>query len=254
MRILSWNVNGLRALLHKGAWIWIKETGTDLICLQEVKARPDQLSPDQSQLLDGYKAYWNPADRPGYSGVATFFRQDPLEIEAGMGLSGFDVEGRIIRTRYPDFLLYNIYFPSGQRDYGRVTYKLEFYARLLEIFDSLHAGGERLVVCGDFNTAHREIDLRYPKANAKTSGFLPEEREWIDRFLAHGFVDVYRELYPERVQYTWWTYRMGARLRNIGWRLDYFMISKALLPCVRDMVIHDGISGSDHCPIELVLD
>jgi exodeoxyribonuclease-3 len=155
--------------------------------------------------------------------------------------------------RYPDFTLVNAYFPSGQRGHERVAYKLEFYGALLEICDRLQAAGEQLVIGGDFNTAHNEIDLRYPKQNRKTSGFLPEERAWVDRYLAHGFVDAYRALYPERVQYTWWTYRMNARQKGIGWRLDYFLVSEGLLPCVQDVIVHDDILGSDHCPVTLVL-
>jgi exodeoxyribonuclease-3 len=169
----------------------------------------------------------------------------------GLGESRFNVEGRVIRTRHPDFLLYNIYFPNGQRGQERVDFKLDFYARLLEICDDLHARGEAVVITGDFNTAHREIDLKNPKENATTSGFLPEERAWIDKYLEHGFVDAYRRLYPERVQYTWWTYRFGARQRGIGWRLDYFLVSETLMSRVRDVIVHDDVLGSDHCPVTL---
>ena len=159
----------------------------------------------------------------------------------------------MICWRLPGFLLFNIYFPNGQHDLARLPYKLEFYARLLELCDELHARGEQVILTGDFNTSHREIDLRNPKQNEGNTGFLPEERAWIDVYLAHGFVDIYRQLYPERVQYTWWTYRMNARARNVGWRLDYFLISQGLVGRVQDAAIHDDIPGSDHCPVSLTL-
>lgn len=253
MKITTWNVNGLRAVLNKGALGWLPQFAPDILCLQEIKVRPEQLSEGQRQAFQGYTDFWNPAERAGYSGVATFCSQEPDSVQIGMGEARFDPEGRVIVTRHPGFLLYNIYFPNGQRGQERVGYKLDFYARLLEICDELHGSGENLVICGDFNTAHQEIDLRNPKQNQNTSGFLPEERVWIDHFLSHGFVDAYRALYPQRVQYTWWTYRMGARQRNIGWRLDYFLVSEGLMPCVQDVVVHGEIQGSDHCPVTLEL-
>lgn len=252
-RILSWNVNGLRALLKKDALRAVLDLGPDLLCLQEIKARPEQIPAEQRDLA-GYHAIWNPAQRPGYSGVVTFARQQPFEIQMGMGTPRFDVEGRVIRTRHPGFLLYNIYFPNGQRGQERVAYKLDFYALLLEQCDALHAAGEQIILTGDFNTAHQPIDLKNPTENETTSGFLPEERAWVQKFLEHGFVDVYRLLYPDRVQYTWWTYRFAARQRGIGWRIDYFLVSESLVPRVRDAVIHEDIPGSDHCPVELILD
>lgn len=254
MKITTWNVNGLRAALDKGIWDWVTAYDPDILCLQEIKARPEQLSESQQRLFAPYQAYWNPAERPGYSGVVTFSRQPVEETDYGLGVPAFDVEGRVVRTRQAGFLLYNVYFPNGQRGQERVDFKLDFYARLLEICDRLHAAGEQIIICGDFNTAHNEIDLRNPKENQNTSGFLPEERLWIDHYLAHGFVDVYRRLYPERVQYTWWTYRFNARSRNIGWRLDYFMVSEALLGRVRDVIVHEEVMGSDHCPVTLLLD
>lgn len=171
----------------------------------------------------------------------------------GMGDPRFDAEGRVIQTRWGNIRLLNIYFPSGQRGHDRVAFKLEFYARLLEVCRALHARGEQLILAGDFNTAHQPIDLKYPKANQKTSGFLPEERAWVTKYLEDGFVDAYRALYPDKVEYTWWTYRLNARARGIGWRLDYFLLSKSLMPRVRDVVIHAGVPGSDHCPVELIL-
>lgn len=253
MKIVTWNVNGLRAALKKDALGAVLALTPDLLCLQEIKARPEQLTDDQRN-IPGYHIIWNPAERPGYSGVATFVRETPLEVELGMIAPQFDVEGRIIRTRHPGFLLYNIYFPSGQRGRERIDYKLNFYAHLLETCNALHAAGENIILTGDFNTAHQPIDLKYPKQNKMTSGFLPEERAWVQKYLDHGFVDVYRTFYPEREQYTWWTYRLNARQRGIGWRIDYFLVSEALLPRIQDVVIHENVLGSDHCPVELVIE
>jgi exodeoxyribonuclease-3 len=202
----------------------------------------------------GYHVAWNPALRAGYSGVATLLKEPALAVKNGLGASRFDEEGRVICTRHPGFLLFNIYFPSGQRGRERVDFKLAFYESLLKICNVLHAAGENIILTGDFNTAHRPIDLRYPKENKNTSGFLSEERAWIDNYLQHGFVDVYRLLYPERVQYTWWTYRLAARERNIGWRIDYYLVSEKLAPRVKDVIIHDDVFGSDHCPVALVME
>lgn len=226
----------------------------DVFCLQEVRARPDQLTKKQHGMFSTYDVHWLPAERPGYSGVMTMCSQQCDLYQLGLGLPEFDNEGRLIVTRHADILLFNTYFPSGTRGQERVSYKLDFYSRMLETLNELHAVGEKLIVAGDFNTAHQEIDLRNPKTNQKTSGFLPEEREWVSRYLENGFVDIYRYLYPERVQYTWWTYRLNARQRNIGWRLDYFLISEALVPLVRDVIIHDDVLGSDHCPVTLSID
>jgi len=253
MKIITWNVNGIRAALGKGALDWAFAQQPKAVCLQEVKARPGQLNDAQRAALK-LPYVWNPAERAGYSGVITFYQNEPDEIVMGMDKPIFDMEGRVIQTVQAGFRLFNIYFPSGQRGQERVDYKLAFYAHLLETCDALHKKGEGLVLTGDFNTAHQPIDLKYPKENKKTSGFLPEEREWVQKFLDHGFVDVFRHLYPEKVQYTWWTARMNARERGIGWRLDYFLVSKNLLPRVKDVIIHDEVRGSDHCPVELVLE
>jgi exodeoxyribonuclease-3 len=253
LRIITWNVNGLRAALNKGVLEWLVSQQPDVICLQEIKARPQQLADGALSLLEGYHAIWNPAQRPGYSGVVTFTRQLPDETRLGLGREEFDREGRLIAVRYPSYWLYNIYFPNGQRDHGRLDYKLRFYAELLEQSLKMHAEGERIILTGDFNTAHREIDLRNPKSNQNNSGFLPIERDWIDRYLEHGFVDAYRRLYPERIQYTWWTYISNARQRNVGWRLDYYLASEDLVPEIKDVIVHDDILGSDHCPVSLLV-
>jgi exodeoxyribonuclease-3 len=253
MKIITWNVNGVRAALNKGAGDWWCSQDMDVLCLQEIKAMPEQLTAAQLKNFEDYEAIWNPAIRKGYSGVATFTKGRPTEIQLGMGEERFDVEGRVIRTRFEDFVLFNIYFPNGQRDHGRLQFKLDFYAYLLDLCDRMQAAGENIILTGDFNTAHQPIDLKNPTQNKKTSGFMPVERAWIDKYLEHGFVDVYRYLYPEREEYTWWTYRMNARARNVGWRLDYFLISEALVDRVKEVVILDEVMGSDHCPVLLTI-
>ncbi|MEN6299481.1 MAG: exodeoxyribonuclease III [Anaerolineaceae bacterium] len=253
MRIITWNVNGLRAALSKNALEHVKNQEADIICLQEIKTRSEQINPEQLNSFGNYRIIWNPAVRPGYSGVASFVKNPFNSYELGFGNPQFDNEGRVIQMLVDDFRLFNVYFPNGQRDLGRLKYKLDFYESLLSYLDQLHNQGEQIILCGDFNTAHKEIDLRNPKENETTSGFLPEERAMLDKYLEHGFVDVYRYFYPDRVQYTWWTYRYNARLRDIGWRLDYFMVSESLLSRVKDIEIREEIQGSDHCPVILEL-
>lgn len=253
LKITTWNVNGYRAVLKKGFDQWFRQDESDVVCLQEIKTRPEQVE-EMFRAWDGYEAIWNPAERPGYSGVAVFTRVEPLDVGFGLDDDRFDSEGRVIWLRFPDFTLYNVYFPSGQRGMGRVEYKLEFYARLLQICDEKHRNGEQILLTGDFNTAHQEIDLANPKQNKTTSGFLPEERAWVTRYLENGFVDAFRQLYPDRVQYTWWTYITNARARNIGWRLDYHLLSSGMMEAVRDVTIQDQVHGSDHCPVSLHLE
>jgi exodeoxyribonuclease-3 len=253
MKITTWNVNGFRAVLTKGFHDWALNDGADVICLQEIKAKPEQVA-EELRTIPGYQAYWNPAERPGYSGTASYTRIKPLEVGMGLSDERFDGEGRVVWMHFEDFWLYNIYFPNGQRGKERVDYKLDFYARLLEICEEIHARGEGVIITGDFNTAHNEIDLANPKENSVVSGFLPEERAWIDKFLEHGFNDVYRDLYPDRVQYSWWTYRFRARERNIGWRLDYFLVSDCLRERAKDVIIWDKVNGSDHCPVSLLIE
>jgi exodeoxyribonuclease-3 len=252
MKIITWNVNGIRAALGKNALDWAFTKEPDLLCLQEVKARDEQLNDEQRSLLK-LPYSWNAGQRAGYSGVTTFYKKQPDEIIMGMGNDLFDVEGRVIQTVEAGLRLFNIYFPNGQRGLERLEYKLAFYAHLLELCDELHKNREDIIITGDFNTAHMPIDLKNPKQNEKTSGFMPEERAWVQKFLDHGFIDAYRYLYPDKVEYTWWTYRLNARQRGIGWRLDYFLVSKNLLPRVKDVIIHDKVMGSDHCPVELIL-
>ncbi|MDX9865340.1 MAG: exodeoxyribonuclease III [Anaerolineaceae bacterium] len=252
MKITTWNVNGIRAAINKGFIDWFAEASPDVLCLQEVKAYKEQVSEDLTQ-VSGYHQFWNSADRPGYSGVATFTKTKPIEMTAGFGVEAYTGEGRTIITKHPRFYLFNVYFPNGQRDQGRLDYKLGFYEALLAYCEELIAAGNEVVITGDFNTAHREIDLANPKSNEKNSGFLPIEREWIDRFLERGFIDAFRALYPDKVQYSWWTYRFGARSRNVGWRLDYHLVTKGVMDRVKDVIIHDDVLGSDHCPVSLIL-
>ncbi len=252
MIITTWNVNGLRSAINKGFADWAKSYQTDVLCLQEIKAFKEQI-PEEIQNLDNYKGYWNSAQRAGYSGVASYSTIEPSEVRYGIGDNEIDEEGRVIRFKFEDFYLYNIYFPNGQRGQDRLDYKLAFYETLLEECNQLHAAGEKIIITGDFNTSHKEIDLANPKSNEKNSGFLPEERAWITKYIDNGFKDAYRELYPDKVEYTWWTYRFKARERNVGWRLDYFMVSEALMPRISDVIILNDVFGSDHCPVSLII-
>lgn len=255
MRITTWNINGIRAALGKNMLESLQETRSDVLCLQEIKARPEQLEENHLQQISSLFPIqsWNPAQRPGYSGTASWSKVMPKQIKLGLGSEVFDTEGRVVTFQFERFWLFNIYFPNGQRDLGRVPYKLDFYAYLLDICDELHKQGQAVILCGDFNTAHNEIDLRHPKPNSTATGFLPEERAWIDRYLQHGFRDIFRDRYPDRVEYTWWTYISNARQKNVGWRLDYFLVSEKLVPDVVDVVHHPHILGSDHCPVSLEL-
>lgn len=252
MKVTTWNVNGLRAVIGKGFHQWAQKDAADVLCLQEIKTRPDQIDAELRE-LPGYQSYWNPAQRPGYSGVASFIRSNGVTVQYGLGVEEYDAEGRVIQMDLgEDILLYNIYFPNGQRSHERVDFKLAFYKTLLEQCTALHAQGKKIIITGDFNTAHNEIDLANPKQNAKTSGFLPEERVWIDTYLANGFEDAYRTLYPDRVEYTWWTYISNARQRNVGWRLDYYLVSNDFMPRVKDVIIQTDVYGSDHCPVSIL--
>lgn len=253
MKITTWNVNGIRAAINKGFLGWFADASPDVLCLQEIKAYKEQVDVGLTE-APGYYQYWNSAERAGYSGVATLSKTLPIDTTSGFGVDAFTGEGRVIMTKYPGFYLFNVYFPNGQRDQERLDYKLGFYAALLKHCDALIAAGNEVVITGDFNTAHDEIDLANPKSNQKNSGFLPIEREWIDRYLEHGFVDAFRQLYHEKVQYSWWTYRFGARSRNVGWRLDYYLVTNGVIEKVRDVIIHDDVMGSDHCPVSLILD
>ncbi len=252
IEILCWNVNGIRAVEKKGFLEWLNQESPDILCLQETKAQLDQISPELEQ-PPGYYAYWNSPERKGYSGVASFTKEKPIKVENGFGIEQFDVEGRVISAQYPQFTLFDIYFPNGKMSEERLKYKMNFYDAFLDFVDGLKAKGEKLIVCGDFNTAHKEIDLARPKENENISGFLPMEREWMDKFVAHGFVDTFRYFNKEPEHYTWWSLRTRARERNIGWRLDYFFVSEDLIGSVTEASILSDVMGSDHCPVGVKL-
>ncbi len=253
IRIISWNVNGIRAADRKGFLDWLEETKSDIVCVQETKAHPDNL---RKELLspDGYKTFWAAAERKGYSGVGVFTKINPLSVSYGLGKREFDAEGRLIMLDYGEFILFNIYFPNGGTGNRRVPFKLRFYDCFLEKANKLKAEGKRLVICGDVNTAHQEIDLARPKENEKNTGFLPEERAWITKFIENGYIDTFRYFNREGGHYTWWDYKTKARERNIGWRLDYFFVSDNFIDQVKASRILKDVMGSDHCPIELLLD
>ena len=248
MRILSWNINGIRAVDKKGFFDWFQKDKPDVLCLQEIKAMKEQFPPHLKN-TPGYNVYINSAERKGYSGVTTYTKQRPLDVKKGFGIERFDNEGRTLITEFEDFVLFNIYFPNGKMSQERLDYKLDFYDTFLAFADNLKAEGKNIVVCGDFNTAHKEIDLAHPKANEKFSGFLPIERAWIDTFIDHGYVDTFRQFNKEPEQYSWWAIRTRARERNIGWRLDYFFVNKEFLPKVKNAFIMQDVIGSDHCPV-----
>ena len=253
MKIYSWNVNGIRAAEKKGFLEWVKTANADIICLQETKAHEEQLSKD---LLEnhGYHTIWHSAEKRGYSSVSTFCKDKPLYEQKGLGIEKFDREGRVIITEHDNFLLYNIYFPNGQKNQERLDYKMEFYEELLVILDEQLESGNNVVVAGDWNTAHNAIDLARPKDNEKYSGFLPEERAMLDKYVEHGYVDTFRIFHPEPERYSWWTYRFGARDRNVGWRIDYFWTNEAFADHISDADIHDKVMGSDHCPVSVEIE
>ena len=252
IRILSWNVNGIRAVYKKGFMDWFTEEQPDILCIQETKAREEQL-PDDLLNVPGYKSYFCWGERKGYSGVATFSREEPANIAYSTGTDSLDDEGRILITRHGDIMLFNVYFPNGKKDKERLQYKLDFYDRFLDYLEPMRKEGQKLVICGDYNTAHEEIDLARPKENSKVSGFLPVEREWMTRFSETGYVDTFRHFHKEPEQYTWWDQKTRARERNVGWRIDYFFVSENLLDSLSNAFILPEVEGSDHCPIGITL-
>lgn len=248
MKIISWNVNGIRAAARKGYNEWFTDTAPDILCLQETKAHREQLEADLAA-PEGYHAYWNSAEKKGYSGTVIFSRKEPIRVKYDLGVDRFDGEGRVIETEFENFVLLNIYFPNGKRDLSRVPFKLEFSDMVLQRCEALKKEGKNPIICGDYNTAHKEIDLKNPKSNEKNTGFLPEERAWIDRFINHGYVDTFRHFNQEPDNYTWWSYMFNARKNNVGWRIDYFFVDESFLPRVTNAFILPEILGSDHCPL-----
>ena len=253
MKLISWNVNGIRAVVKKGFLDYLDQEQPDILCIQESKAHKEQLT---SEILEdhGYCTYWHSGVKKGYSGVATFCKEEPLFVQEGLGIEKYDVEGRVLLTEHEDFLLYNIYFPNGQKDEIRLKYKLDFYDDLLPIINDQVESGNNVIVTGDWNTAHHPIDLARPKENINTSGFMPVERKKLDTYVEEGWVDTFRLFHEEGERYSWWTYRFGARERNVGWRIDYFFVNEGMADICIDADIHDEILGSDHCPVSLVLD
>ncbi|AUM95381.1 TPA: exodeoxyribonuclease III [Clostridium botulinum] len=252
MRIYSWNVNGLRAVAKKNFLEWIGEENPDILCIQETKLQENQLE-DNIKNIDGYYSYFSFAHKKGYSGVATYTKEEPISVKHGIGIERFDSEGRILITEFKDFILLNIYFPNGQRDEERLQYKLDFYEALFNYCDELVEEGKKLVICGDYNTAHNEIDLKNPKTNEKASGFLRIERDWLDKIIERGYTDTFRNMNPDKIKYSWWSYRFKARERNAGWRIDYHFVSNNLLDRVENTEILNEVYGSDHCPVMLEL-
>ena len=250
IKIFCWNVNGIRAIEKKGFHKWIKKASPDVLCLQETKAQEDQLEGSLKK-IDKYSAFFFSAERKGYSGVATYARIKPLNVNKGFGKAIYDNEGRVIETEFDKFTVFNVYFPNGGRGEERIQYKLDFYDELFFHIEKIRKRKKNIIVCGDYNTAHKEIDLARPRDNEKNTGFLPREREWIDKIINLGYIDIFREYNKEPGQYTYWDFVTRARERNVGWRIDYFFVSKEMRGMVVDTKIHNGVMGSDHCPIEL---
>ena len=254
MRLYSWNVNGFRSLCARDGWAWFKDVKADVVGLQEVKAKLDQIPEEYREPAGYHSAWFSSAKKHGYSGVATFSRIQPLAVTFDLPDTAFQGEGRLIHLELPDFHFFNVYFPNGQMSKERLSYKLGYYNAFLAHAQELRKS-KPIVVCGDFNTAHKPIDLARPKQNEETSGFLPIEREWMDHFVAHGYVDTFRKVHGDIPEsYSWWSFRARARERNVGWRIDYCFVSEELAPRVKNAWIDVHVEGSDHCPVGVELD
>ncbi len=251
LELLSWNVNGIRACISKGVFInWVAQRKPDILCVQETKAQPDQLS--LSFDLPNYQLFWNSAEKKGYSGVLTLTKHKPLSTLTKTGHSILDLEGRFLQLEFKNFFLINLYFPNAQRELKRLEYKQQFNQTLLTYMEKLKTK-KPIVLCGDFNVAHKEIDLKNPKTNQKNAGFSPTERAYFTELLDHGYIDTLRMFTQDPDHYSWWTYRSNARVRNIGWRIDYFVVTEDLKTNVKDAFILPEILGSDHAPVGLKL-
>lgn len=248
MKLISWNVNGLRAIVQKGFADIFNELDADVFCLQETKLSENQLDLQ----FDGYRSWWNYADKKGYSGTAVYSRPEPISVTRGMDIDEHDHEGRVITVEYPDFYLVNVYTPNSQNELARLEYRMKWENDFLEYVTGLDRV-KPVVICGDLNVAHEEIDLKNPKTNRKNPGFTDDERSAMTRLLNAGFIDTYRHLHPDTVAYSWWSYRFSARAKNIGWRIDYFLISQRLADRLIDAEILDQLTGSDHCPVAITL-
>jgi exodeoxyribonuclease-3 len=252
---VSWNVNGMNAVMKKGFPESVQKLDADILALQETKLQESKLT-DEMRNLAGYRSFWSFSTlKRGYSGVGVYTRLEPVSVETGIGIPEFDGEGRILALDFGRFSFFNIYFPNGQMSEERLAFKLDFYERFFDHADGLRRAGRSLVICGDYNTAHNEIDLKNPKANEKTSGFLRVERDWLDRIVARGYVDTFRHLHPDAVEYSWWSYRFRARESNAGWRIDYFFVTEEMIrkKQIAAAFIAGDVPGSDHCPVGLVL-
>lgn len=253
MKIVSWNVNGLRAIMKKGFKESVIELDPDILFIQETKMQEDQLVEEIYLKELGYTLTMHSGIRKGYSSVAVYTRVPVTEIIKGSGIEEYDAEGRVLQVNVGEYAIFGIYFPNGGKGDERMVYKMKFYDDLLAKFDALKEAGKKVIITGDFNVAHNEIDLANPESNRKTSGFLQIERDWFTKLLSHGYVDVYRDRNPEEVKYTWWDQRFRARDRNAGWRIDYFVVSENMTEDIVDMTIYNDIMGSDHCPLSLTL-
>lgn len=249
MRLISWNVNGLRAILKKNFMEYFNEVDADIFCLQEIKLQEGQVELE----LEGYHKFWNYAEKKGYSGTAVFTKIKPIEVHYGIGIENHDNEGRVITCEYDDFYLVNVYTPNSQPELARLEYRMEWEEDFRDYLKKLEEH-KPIILCGDLNVAHNEIDLKNPKTNRKSAGFSDEERAKMTKLLESGFIDTYRHFYPDKEgAYTWWSYLRKARERNAGWRIDYFIVSESLLDRIESADIHCNIMGSDHCPVELIL-
>ena len=248
MKIISYNVNGIRAALNKGLDQWIKEENPDILCIQEIKANIEQINTQVFESL-GYHHYWFPAEKKGYSGVAILSKKKPVTVVYGMGLEKFDSEGRLIRAEFDNFTILNSYFPSGTTGEIRQAYKMDYLDAVLKYTSNLLSTNPRLILSGDYNICHKPIDINHPELHENVSGFLPEERAWMDTFIESGFTDSFRIFNNQPEQYSWWSYRAGARPKNLGWRIDYHMISRALRKNIKNAAILKDVIHSDHCPV-----
>jgi exodeoxyribonuclease-3 len=253
LRLVSWNVNGFRAVYKKGFLDWLHKESPDILCLQETKAEEAQIQKELKEVEGYHWTFCSSKAKKGYSGVALFSKEKPKQVTEGFGKDAFDIEGRTLVAEFPGFTLCNVYFPNGKSGDVRQQYKMDFYRHFQDFVTGLRKQGKSVIVCGDVNTAHKEIDIARPKENSTISGFLPEERAWIDGFLASGFVDTLRLFNQKPGQYSWWDMKSGARARNVGWRIDYFYASEDLKPKVKDAWISPEVMGSDHCPIGMEL-
>lgn len=252
MKLITWNVNGIRAAGRAGFLDWFAKEKADVVAVQETKARPEQLE-ETLRNPAGYHSYWHSAEKAGYSGVAIFSKKEPLKVIEGLGIAEFDSEGRVIQAEYEDFTLINAYFPNSQREHARLGYKLAFCEAMLRHCQDLRGKGKNVILCGDINVAHEEIDLANPKTNVNNAGFLPEERAWLTKYLKHGYVDAFRHFEKGGGHYTWWSYRPGVRERNIGWRLDQNFVNEELRERLKSSRHQCETKGSDHCPVTLEL-